>query len=91
MHSPEPGKGGFDPSQPLRRSRADVMLFGVCGGLAEWLQWDATAVRLAFVLVTVFTGVVPGLLVYIAAMILMPKHAQPSTRDGSDVSPRDPG
>ena len=33
----------------LQRSREQRLLFGVCGGLAEWLGWNATLVRLLFV------------------------------------------
>ena len=34
----------------LYRSRTDVMIAGVCGGLAKYLDIDPTAVRLVFVL-----------------------------------------
>jgi phage shock protein C len=47
------------------------MIDGVCGGLAEYLGVDPTLVRLAWVLLTVMGG--SGIILYIAAMILVPK------------------
>lgn len=55
----------------LTKSRANRMIDGVCGGLAEYLGVDATLVRLAWVLLTVMGGA--GIILYIAGMILVPK------------------
>ncbi len=41
----------LSPQRPLTRSRSDVMIAGVCGGLAEWLGWDPTLVRVLYTLV----------------------------------------
>ncbi len=57
----------------LKRSRNRV-LAGVCGGLAEWLGWDPTLVRILFVLVSVLSAAFPGLLVYVVLWIVMPKR-----------------
>jgi phage shock protein C len=43
----------------------------VCGGLAKWLGWDSTAVRVLYVLATVFTAF-SGILVYIVLALVMP-------------------
>lgn len=59
------------PRTPLRRSRSR-MLAGVCGGLAEWLGWDATLVRILFVLVSVLSAAFPGILVYLILWVVMP-------------------
>ena len=56
---------------PLRRSR-NKMLAGVCGGIAEWLGWDPTVVRIAYVLISIFSAGFPGILVYIILWIVMP-------------------
>ncbi len=48
------------------------MLAGVCGGLAEYLDTDPTFIRLAWVIVTIITGVVPGVIAYIVATIIIP-------------------
>jgi phage shock protein PspC (stress-responsive transcriptional regulator) len=61
------------PSNPLRRSRRHRMIAGVCGGLAEWLGWDPTLVRVLYVVVSVLSAAFPGILVYIVLWVLMPE------------------
>lgn len=56
----------------LYRSSTDKMLTGVCGGIGEYFVMDATVIRLVWALVVVFTGFVPGILVYIVAAVVMP-------------------
>lgn len=63
---------------PLHRSRTNRIIAGVCGGLAEWLGWDPTLIRVLYVLVSVLSAAFPGILVYIALWILMPEF------DGGD-------
>jgi phage shock protein PspC (stress-responsive transcriptional regulator) len=58
----------------LLRSRDQRMLAGVCGGIAEWLGWSATLVRVLFVLVSVLSAAFPGILAYIILWILMPER-----------------
>ncbi|HZP36911.1 MAG TPA: PspC domain-containing protein [Methylomirabilota bacterium] len=58
---------------PLRRSRRHKMIAGVCGGLAEWLGWDPTVVRIVYVLVSIFSAAFPGILVYLILWLIMPK------------------
>jgi phage shock protein PspC (stress-responsive transcriptional regulator) len=53
----------------LYRSTEDRMLFGVSGGLAEYLNIDPVLVRLFFVLLALSTGW--GFVVYILLAILM--------------------
>ena len=48
--------------RPLRRSRKKRMIAGVCGGLADWLESDATVIRVFFVVATVLMGIAGGLL-----------------------------
>lgn len=57
----------------LRRSVRNRMIAGVCGGIAEWLDWDPTLVRVLYVLVSVFSAAFPGILVYVLLWILMPE------------------
>jgi phage shock protein C len=59
-------------NKKLYRSTTDKMLAGVCGGVAEYVSIDSTVLRLLWALVVVFTGFVPGILVYIVAAIVMP-------------------
>jgi len=58
---------------PLHRSRKHKMIAGVCGGLAEWLGWSPTLVRVLFVVVSAASIAFPGIIVYVVLWILMPK------------------
>ena len=60
-------------SNPLRRSQHKKVLGGVCGGLAEWLGWDVTLVRILYVVVSILSAAFPGILVYVVLWIAMPK------------------
>lgn len=51
----------------------DKMVFGVCGGIAEYFGWSAGGVRLVYVLLSVLSAAFPGLFVYIVLWLLMPK------------------
>jgi phage shock protein C len=55
------------------RSSNDSKIAGVCGGIAEYMDVDSTVVRLVWVLITFFTGVVPGLVAYLVAWLVMPE------------------
>ena len=59
----------------LQRSVRHKMIAGVCGGLAEWLGWDVTLVRVLYVLVSVISVAFPGILVYIILWLIMPRAA----------------
>lgn len=59
------------PEGQLLRSKNDRIFAGVCGGLAKWLGWDPTAVRVLYVLATVFTAF-SGTVVYIILALVMP-------------------
>ena len=49
------------------------MVGGVCGGLAEWLGWDPTLVRILYTILTIFTAF-SGLIVYLILWIIMPRR-----------------
>lgn len=57
----------------LARSQSDRVLAGVCGGLARYLGWGSTKVRVLYVLISVLSAAFPGILVYIVLWILMPR------------------
>ncbi|HEY1664800.1 MAG TPA: PspC domain-containing protein [Trebonia sp.] len=61
----------------LRRSADDRMLAGVAGGIARYLNVDATLVRIGVAVLTLLTGA--GAALYIAAWLLIPA-------DGEDQS-----
>lgn len=49
------------------------MIAGVCGGIAEYFNVDETIIRLAAVLLTIFSTVFPGVLFYFLAWIIIPE------------------
>lgn len=49
----------------------DRMLGGVCAGIAEYLGWDPTLVRISYALITIF-GIGSPILIYILLWIIMP-------------------
>lgn len=57
----------------LYRSRNDRMIWGVCGGLAEYFAIDPTLMRLIFVLL-IFAGGI-GIIAYIVLAIVTPMES----------------
>ena len=70
----------------LYKSSTDKAIFGVCGGIAEYLGIDSLIIRLVLVLFTLAFGA--GLLFYIIAALLMPKRPEDG---GMPVQPEQPG
>lgn len=58
----------------LYRSRTNRVFAGICGGLGTYLGADPTVIRLVWALIVVFTGLVPGALVYIIGIFLIPEE-----------------
>lgn len=56
----------------IRRSRTNRSIAGVCGGLAEYFDIDATAIRLATLLLILFGGL--SIWVYIILWIVIPEE-----------------
>ncbi|MDQ6859103.1 MAG: PspC domain-containing protein [Chloroflexota bacterium] len=71
----------------LERSRTNRVISGVCGGIADYLDIDATFVRVVMVILAFPFGV--GVLIYFLLLFLMPNpgEATPFVRP---VSPGDP-
>ncbi|MDX1591998.1 MAG: PspC domain-containing protein [Balneolaceae bacterium] len=55
----------------LRKSHTDKMVAGVCGGIAEYLGWDSTLIRIIF-LILVFSSVGSMVLLYFILALIMP-------------------
>ncbi len=55
----------------LTRSRTDRWIGGVCGGLAEYFGWNATLIRLLFILSCLLPG--PQFLIYLVLWVVIPK------------------
>jgi len=61
----------------LCRARDDHWIAGVCGGLAKYLGWGSSRVRIIWVLATIFTAFA-GVIVYLVLWFLMPKEPLPA-------------
>jgi len=61
-------------SKQLRRSYVNRHIAGVCGGLAEYFDLDPTVVRVAYVLLSIFSVGFPGILVYLILWIMIPSR-----------------
>jgi phage shock protein C len=57
----------------LYLSRVDKKICGVCGGIGAYFEIDSSLVRLGWLLMTVGTGIVPGILAYFIAAIVIPR------------------
>ncbi|AGN38068.1 PspC domain-containing protein [Bacillus paralicheniformis] len=58
----------------LFRSETDRKIAGVVGGLAEYLNMDASLLRIITVLLFIFSTGVPVLLIYIVWVFLVPNE-----------------
>lgn len=66
----------YSPYMPIRkrlyRSRDDRIIAGVFGGLGEYFDIDPVILRLAYIVLLVVTAFVPGVIIYILAIFVMP-------------------
>ena len=58
---------------PLTRSRHHRIVAGVCGGIADWLGWSPTVVRILFVVVSLASAAFPGIIAYVVLWLVMPQ------------------
>ena len=57
-----------------RLVRKNGIIAGVCGGIAESFQWNPTLVRVLYVLISVLSVAVPGILIYVILWLVIPKE-----------------
>lgn len=60
-------------AKQLTRSVSDRMLAGVCGGFARHLDMDANLVRILYVVLTLATGMLVGIIGYVVAAVVIPE------------------
>lgn len=49
------------------------IIAGVCAGIAEWLGWDTTLVRILYIIASIASIGFPGLITYIILWVIMPE------------------
>lgn len=72
----------------LERSRKDNIIAGVLGGFATYCGQDSRLWRLGFIIFLILTGLMPGVLIYAVAWLMLPLapefeyEVQNSTHEG---------
>lgn len=61
----------------LYRSVTNKKLSGVCGGLGEYFQIDPTVVRIFWIVGTIVTQILPGIIAYIVMAFVVPEKTEP--------------
>jgi phage shock protein C len=64
--------GAMAETRKLYRSKTDRKVAGICGGLAQYFNLDATLIRVLFVVLAVLGG--SGLVIYLVMWIIVPKE-----------------
>ena len=58
----------------LYRSKKNRVFLGVCGGIGEYANIDPVVIRVFWVVLTLFTGLVIGILAYFLCAIVIPEN-----------------
>jgi len=58
----------------LHRSRSNKVLLGVLGGIGETYELDPRLLRIITILLCLLTAIVPFVIVYIVAWIIVPEE-----------------
>ncbi len=72
----------YYPRGLYRSRKGDI--FGVCKGIAEWKDLPVGPIRLAVILLAVFTGFAPVIVIYILAALVMPVEPRASEHHSRD-------
>ena len=65
----------------LVRPRTGRMLAGICVGLANYAGLDVSVVRIAYVVLTLFSAAFPGILLYFIMLIIIPEEPNKYLQD----------
>ena len=70
--SPKRYTRGSEMVKRLYRSRENKIIGGVMGGIGEYLDVDPVAVRAAYVIAALLSGIMPLLIAYIILLSIIP-------------------
>ncbi len=68
--------GLFFKGKNLYRCTQGAKILGICQGLAEYFEIDPVLVRVMVLLIIIFTGVLPGVLIYFGLIFVIPKKEE---------------
>ena len=57
----------------LTKSLSDRKLFGICGGIAQYLDVDSTFIRVIYVVLSFCTAIIPSIILYIVLNFIIPE------------------
>ena len=69
----------------LYKSEDDKKIDGVCAGIAEYFDTDPTLIRAVYALLTIVSGIFPGIFGYIILAIIMPRKSEVK-KNGKKIS-----
>ncbi|HEY5601220.1 MAG TPA: PspC domain-containing protein [Patescibacteria group bacterium] len=58
----------------LYRSKTNRVILGILGGLGEYFDVDPVLLRFVYVLITIFSGFFPGIIVYFFGLLIIPER-----------------
>ncbi len=58
----------------ILRAKYNRKIAGVCGGLGNYFNIDPTIIRLAMIYICVLTGILPIVLAYLGAILIIPEE-----------------
>ena len=68
---------GYAPTRRLVRPVGDRMMAGVCAGLGRYVGMETTLLRVLYAIATFFTGIVPGIVLYVVLAFVVPSEDDP--------------
>ena len=72
-------------SKKLYKSDTNRVFSGVIGGIGEYFDIDPTVLRLAYIVIAILTAIVPSIIGYIIASIVVPNKPHIHHMDHSEV------
>ncbi|MCG8474119.1 MAG: PspC domain-containing protein, partial [Cytophagales bacterium] len=66
-------KNFLNQMRKLKRNRNSKVIAGICAGIAEFLGWDITLVRILYLLLTIFSFGIGGIIAYVILWMIMPE------------------
>jgi phage shock protein C len=66
--------GQHPTPKKMMRSRTNRSVAGVCAGMAHYFDLDVPLVRIVWALVTLISGIFPGVVVYVLAWVIVPEE-----------------
>lgn len=60
----------------LYRSSENKTIAGIVGGVGEYFEIDPILLRLIWLVITIMSGILPAIIVYLIAILIVPKKSE---------------